>query len=81
MTRADICMAACEGLTDAQVKTLVSAGGLIHLLERREREEGVEVAAILHTLANFPAEVAAARGNIAEVRVKLVALLAQIDAL
>jgi hypothetical protein len=81
MTRAEMCIAACEGLTDDQVKALVSAGGLIHLLEQYERVDGVKIAAVMKSIQEFPALLAGVRGNVGQMRSLLIATLAEIDGL
>jgi hypothetical protein len=78
-TRADLCMAACEGLTDAEVRTLISNGGLHFVLECGRKTRAL--LDLSEAMLLLPKRIAEAQGNMAKARSMLISMLAEIEKL
>lgn len=79
MTRAEICLAACEGLTDDEVKAIVANGGLAQLRDTALRAGKIQTLA--EKLMDLPSMVNEAKGNLMKARPILLQILTEMEEL
>lgn len=77
MTRAEICLAACEGLTDDEVKAIVANGGLAQLRDTALRAGKIQTLA--EKLMELPSMVNEAKGNLMKARPILLQILTEME--
>jgi hypothetical protein len=79
MTRAELCMAACECLSDDEVRELVASGGLRHLKDIHDTVG--KIVTLTEAMRGIPKTIADMKGNLAKARPFLIAMLAEIEEL
>src|SRR5258708_40345781 len=79
MTRAELCIAACEGLSDADLKLIVAAGGLRHVVDTGKEVE--KVMSFAEAVTRLPHALAQAKGDVFKLRPLLIHLLAAMEQL